>query len=154
LEAAVLTDRIGVKKTEFMENGAGNMRAIVYTAIFGAYDDLKQPAPQNEECDFICFTDSGLPPRVGAWSVIRVRPSGRLHPPMQAKKFKLLSHKVFPNGRLALRYAPLSLRRPCDMSIWVDGSFQIKSPDFVGSMRSALGGQDWAMFAHPHRNCI
>jgi hypothetical protein len=130
------------------------MRAVVYTAIFGNYDALKQPPPQDEPCDFVCFTDSKMPSRVGAWRVIRVRPDPAVHPRMQAKYFKLLSHRVFPHGRLAARYAPFSVRRRADLSIWIDASLQIKSSAFVRDMRDKLGAGDWAMFTHPDRDCI
>jgi len=130
------------------------MHAVVYTAIFGGHDTLKQPVPQDEPCDFICFTDIRMPSRVGAWRVIYIRHDSKLHPRMQAKWFKLLSHRIFPRGRLALRYAPFSLRRRADLSIWVDASLQIKGSGFVRDMRARLGGHDWAMFVHPDRDCI
>ena len=62
-------------------------RAVIYTAIFGDYDALNQPAPQEQPCDFICFTDMKLPPRAGAWRVVAVRRDPRLHPRLQAKRF-------------------------------------------------------------------
>jgi hypothetical protein len=129
------------------------MHAVVYTAIFGGYDVLKQPVPQDQSCDFICFTD-GRPSRQNGWRIIRVRRDRSLHPRMQAKQFKLLSHRIFPRGRLAWRYAPFSRRRPADLSIWVDASIQIKSSTFVRDLRAALGRHDWAMFVHPDRDCI
>jgi TOD1/MUCI70, glycosyltransferase-like domain len=130
------------------------MRTLVYTAIFGGHDTLKQPPAQNASCDFICFTDSELPERIGAWQIIPVAADPGLHPRMQAKRFKLLSHKLFCNGRLDCRHDPLHHCEPFDASIWVDGSLQIKSPAFVGDMRVTLGRHDWAMLAHPDRDCI
>ena len=128
--------------------------AIVYTAIFGGHDTLKEPVPQDESCEFICFTDTRMPSRVGAWRVIYVERDPKLHPRIQAKWFKLLSHKVFPRGRLAWRYAPFSRRRRANLSIWVDGSIQIKGSGFVRDMQAGLGGHNWAMFTHPTRDCI
>lgn len=130
------------------------MPAVVYTAIVGGHDSLKQPIPQDESCDFICFTDARIPSRADGWRVINVRRDPKIHPRMQAKWFKLLSHRVFPRGRLALRFAPLSPRPRTDLSIWVDGSFRIKTAKFVRDIRAALGGHDWAMFTHPDRDCI
>lgn len=130
------------------------MRSIIYTAIFGNYDELKQPPRQDTDCDFICFTDQHLPARVGAWTIIHERTRTGVHPRMQAKRFKLLSHKIFPRGRLALRYAPFSLRWRADLSIWIDASLQIKSSTFASDMRNKLGAGDWAMFIHPDRDCI
>jgi hypothetical protein len=73
---------------------------------------------------------------------------------MHAKYFKLLSHRVFPRGRLAARYAPFSVRRRADLSIWIDAHLQIKNPAFVSDMRGKLGSGNWAMFTHPDRDCI
>jgi len=130
------------------------MRAVVYTAIFDGHDTLKQPVPQDEPCDFICFTDARMPSRVGVWRVFHIRPDLALGPRVQARRFKLLSHRVFPGGRLALRYAPFSHRPRFDLSIWVDGSILIKSSSFVRDMRATLGTSDWVMFVHPDRDCV
>ena len=130
------------------------MRAVIYTAIFDGYDTLNQPAVQDEACDFICFTDMDLPRRVGAWRIVPIRRDRRAHPRLQAKHFKLMSHRVFPRGRLAWRYAVLSRRPHFDLSVWVDGSVRIMSPSFVGDMRERLADGPWAMFIHPDRDCI
>jgi len=129
------------------------MAAIVYTAIFGDYDTLKQPVTQTEPCDFICFSDKRMPARVGAWRIIRVKPD-RNDLPLESRRLKLLSHRVFPNGRLAWRYAPFSTRPRCDLLIWIDGSVSINNPAFVQDMRAEVGSHDWAVFAHPDRDCI
>ncbi len=129
------------------------MHAIVYTAILGGHDTLKEPIAQDVPCEFICFTEGKMPSRVGAWRVINVKPDAN-YPRLQSRRFKLLSHRIFPRGRLAWRYAPMSRRRRGDLLIWVDGSIQIKNPSFVRDMRAVLGEDDWAMFAHPDRDCI
>ena len=130
------------------------MRAVIYTAIFGGYDTLKEPVAQDRPCDFICFTDMELPPRVGAWRIIPVPRDPRLHPRMQAKYFKLMSHRIFPRGRLAWRYARLSRRPRFDLSVWVDGSVRVNSPRFLADMRASVADGAWAMFVHPDRDCI
>ena len=33
-------------------------KVIIYTAIFGGYDELVEPDYIPEDCDFVCFTDS------------------------------------------------------------------------------------------------
>jgi hypothetical protein len=130
------------------------MRALVYTAIFGGYETLKQPVPQNEPCDFVCFTDSKMQSRENCWQIIPVRRDPKIHSRMQAKRFKILSHKVFPGGRLTWRHAPFRHRSPVNLTIWIDGSLEIKSSTFVEDMRAALATHDWAVFAHPDRDCI
>lgn len=130
------------------------MHAVIYTAIFGGSDDLKQPTPQNESCDFICFADEDCRADAGIWRVSRTVPDLELGPRKQARRIKLLSHQVLSGGHPASQFQPLSLRRPADLSIWIDGSIRIKSPNFVRDMRAVLGEDDWAMFVHPDRDCI
>lgn len=130
------------------------MRAVVYTAVFGGYDALKQPAQQDETCEFICFTDAPISSRPNSWRIIHIKTDPRLSPRMQAKQFKLLSHRIFPGGRLAWRYAPFTRRHSADLSIWIDASVQIKSAGFVRDLRAGLGARDWAMFVHPDRDCL
>jgi O-antigen biosynthesis protein len=134
------------------------MRSVIYTAIFNNYDELKQPAVQDSDCDFICFTDQPMPARVGAWNVVHVNTRAGMHPRMQAKRFKLLSHKVFPYGLLAFRHrlwcGALSLRNRYACSIWVDGSLKIKGESFSRDMAAAAADPGWAIFRHMERDCI
>ena len=61
------------------------MRAVVYTAIFGGYDALKQPPPQDEPCDFICYTDGEMASRVGAWRIVHVKRDHKVTSPTTGK---------------------------------------------------------------------
>ena len=79
----------------------------VYTAIYGKYDNLKPFPQQTIDCDFICFTDGTAKPMPG-WRLIRSLRRKSDHPRMRAKYWKLLSHRVFPAGRLAPRYNMLN----------------------------------------------
>lgn len=127
------------------------MSAVVYTAIAGGYDELKQPVAQDTDCEFVCFTDAAGPARVGAWRMVRFEADPKVHPRLRAK-FKILSHEYFRDGRWKLSF--WSFARRLDVSIWVDGSLAIESPRFVSDMRARLGDGEWAMFAHPDRDCI
>ena len=131
------------------------MRTLVFTAIFGGYDELKQPQPQDVPCDFVCFTDSHWPRWVGNWRIYRVKSDSNLHPRIQAKRFKIQSHEILPHGRLAFAYdAIAALRRRYGSSIWVDGSIAIKSSAFARDMTNSIGQSGWALFQHPDRECI
>jgi hypothetical protein len=130
------------------------MTAVVYTAIFGNYDLLKQPASQDVDCEYLCFTDADMPPRAGAWRIIRVERDPGMHPRIQAKRFKILSHEIFPEGGLNTAYPPGLRNGRVDLSIWVDASISIKADTFVSDMRARLAGGEWAMFVHPDRDCI
>lgn len=133
---------------------AASMRYCVYTSIYGDYDTLLQPVAQTADTDFICFTDAKLPRRVGAWRVIRCNLHPTSHSRMKAKYFKIMSHKVFPGGRLAWRFDPLGRRPHYDAVIWVDGNLRIKDPGFAAAFAGHIGPHGWSMFIHPDRDCI
>lgn len=78
-----------------------------------------------------------------------------MHARMQAKIYKILSqHHLLSSGRLRFKSNPFWFRRRYDLSIWIDGSLQIKSSSFVRDMRQYVYDAPWAMFSHPDRDCI
>ncbi len=130
------------------------MRVCVYTSIYGNYDNLLQPVKQTIACDFLCFTEAPWPRQVGAWKVIRSGLNPDLHPRMRAKYFKVLSHRVFPGGRLAWHFDLLGRRPRYDAVIWVDGCLRIKDPGFAEAFAGHIGATGWSMFVHPNWDCV
>lgn len=74
---------------------------IIYTAIFGNYEELKEPLIVTPEWDYICFTDQPLKSNV--WKIVN---QSAENPLKEARHIKI---------RCA----------PPDKSIWVDASFTI-----------------------------
>ena len=108
---------------------------IIYTAIFGGYDDLKAH-PDLDGVRFVAFTDdANLEPN--GWE-IRYVPSNGLHPRDQAKEYKLFPHRFFDD----------------DTTIWIDGSHEIINPDFPYHVMASLVDSDFALYEHPWRDCI
>ena len=106
------------------------MKTIVYSAIYGDYDKPKaQPLKEKP----ILFTDTS---ESTDWEVRKVFREEE-HPRMKAKYFKCNSHKL-----------------DCDVSIWIDGSATIKTPDFEKWCLEQLGDGDIALIKHPDRGCI
>ncbi len=134
------------------------MGVCIYTAIYGDYDDLKAQPVQSVPTDFICFTESTRLHARAPWTIIRNNRLPGLHPCMRAKYYKVLSHRIFPNGRLSLSEAfTFGLRRvftPYDYTIWIDGNAQIRTSVFAETVISYIGQSGWAMFDHPERDCI
>ncbi len=112
-------------------------KMAVYTAIFGENDCLNEILEKNDDIDYYCFTDN---PKLTSktWSVIHCcgfYSTSRL----TAKVFKILPHHVFVNY---------------DYSIWIDGSYRIKSNlvelcnIFFKNKRNIL------FFSNPFRDCL
>ena len=107
---------------------------IVYSAIFGGYDDLK-PHPSCDLVDeWICYTDNP-DVRCDGWQTI-VEPQPFTHPRMAAKW-----RKCHPPTH-------------DDLTIWVDGSMSFRNGDFFEMVAGLLDQGDWVMFPHPDRTSI
>lgn len=119
------------------------MNPVVYTAIFGGYNELKTH-PDIPGVDWVAFTDT--PMDRDDWD-IRVRSASRVRsappskpirptPRREAKWFKLLPHVVL------YEY---------DLTIWIDGTVRVDSPRFVDEALACIGGSGIALWAHPER---
>lgn len=84
-------------------------RLVVYTALFGDYDLLRDPVGEFGDVDFVCFTDQAqLVSQV--WDIIHVPAEGR----SQVELNRL--YKFFPHKFL----------KEYTMSFYVDSNIQIK----------------------------
>ena len=113
-------------------------KIVVYTAIVGNYNPLRNPAQIEEGVDYVCFTDEPHWFRLANQTVWQGRPfpPGELDSTRTNRQVKLLPHRFFPDY---------------DTSVYVDGSIRI-----TGSIRALLAeyGQPKMLgFKHPKRNC-
>jgi glycosyltransferase involved in cell wall biosynthesis len=104
---------------------------VVYTAIFGGYDELRDPRERIPGVRYVCFTDNPWL-KSNVWDVRYCRPTG--DPLLQAKRYKILCHEAVN----------------CDVSLWIDARIELYG------LRNALQGltADIALLPHPRRNCI
>jgi len=65
-------------------------KLVVYTALFGDYDDLVDPREKFEGCDFICFTDQEHL-KSDIWEIKLIKEYD-IPPNMMNRKFKILPH--------------------------------------------------------------
>lgn len=104
---------------------------IIYTTIFGGYDELK-PQPMFENVKYVCYSDTSLDDK-GVWEVRVTQEFKQLSPRMKAKWFKCNSHKLFD-----------------EKSVFMDGSFALTKNAIGLIMRF----NHYGVFKHPQRNCI
>ena len=90
---------------------------VIYTAIFGKYDDLPTPQYIPDNWDFICFTDGDI--KSDVWNIKKTTPLYE-DSTRTARKYKILPHR-FLQGY--------------ENSIWIDGNFLIKN-DINGGLQS------------------
>ena len=131
------------------------MRALVYSSIYGGYDDLKEQAEQTVKTDFLMIGDDiGRYGTTSDWTMIDPSyfgyddilfnlPNNR----MRAKYWKLHPNEAHElmSGALGGKY---------DLVIWIDGSVKITDPEFVEKCAEWIGDKQMLLFKHPDRSCI
>ncbi|UVF18364.1 DUF616 domain-containing protein [Microvirga terrae] len=112
-------------------------RIVLYTAIFGEYDNLLLPDRIDPDVDYVCFTDR---PRndYGVWQM-RAVPYYHSDPTRIARWVKTHPHELFPDHEVA---------------IWLDANIILKGDihHYIGLV--AGKDADLGLIAHPHRACF
>ncbi len=113
-------------------------KIVVYTAITGHYDTLKEPPAELQKgVDFVAFLD--YEPAATSWQV-RPACSEFADPCRNAKFHKMLPHLCFPEA---------------EYSVWIDGSIQIDFRFPVAQLiEEYLKDYDFVTLKHPCRQCI
>ena len=106
---------------------------IIYTAIYGDYDELRQPVVADTSiAEWICVTDSDKQAG-GIWKNRRVPCT--LSNRRCARRAKILYHLLFKD----------------DIIIWHGGNVQLRGD--LTKLVASLGSADIAVLQHNHRDC-
>jgi len=115
-------------------------KRVIYTAIFGEYDNITEPSFIPDGWDFVCFTDGDI--KSDIWDVRKVLPLYE-DSTRNARKHKILPHRFLPEY---------------DYSIWVDGNILVKN-DVNELVEEYLSEVNVAMMNHvdnqlDSRDCV
>ncbi len=111
-------------------------RIVIYTAIFGDYDTLREPEVIPLGCDFVCFTDK--PQRSDVWQIRKVEPPVPGDMTRSNRRIKILAHEYLPEY---------------EYSVYVDGTELVKG-DMTELIQKYLQNANMAAFPHHERRCI
>lgn len=111
-------------------------RMVIYTAIFGKYDNLNDPTYVDDNCDYICFTDDDTLTS-NIWDIRIVKDLDVSHTRKMAEKYSVLPHKFFPEYEL---------------SVYVDGNVLIHG-DLREYAIKYMKHHNLLAFPHPWRCC-
>lgn len=112
-------------------------KGVIYSAITGKYDDIKEPDYVNSDLDYVMFTDN---PDITSdiWKVVLIHNEDNLDNVRLARKIKIMGHEYLPGY---------------DYSIWVDGKLKIKG-DLQQYINQYKGNQPILCFNHFANDCI
>lgn len=112
-------------------------KGVVYSAITGGYDEVKEPQYINPELDYIMFTDN---PNVKSvhWDVRLVDNPDGLDSTRLARRIKILGHEYL---------------KGYDYSIWVDGKLEIMA-DLLEYVHLYRENESILCFPHFYSDCI
>lgn len=106
------------------------MDKVIYTALFGNYEELKEPTVITPGWQYLCYTDQPLTSQT--WTIIHTEPMPTAQ--LTARWFKIMGFVDF------------------HQSIWVDAAFiiHVNLDEFWDKYHQG----DLSSPAHPHRDCI
>jgi len=112
------------------------MKNIIYTAIIGSYDELKEPLIITKDVDYFCFTDDENLVSDN-WKVVVIKNKRNLTQAQLARDVKINIHRYMLEFNKAL---------------WIDANQQINA-NLMFLFESNIE-YDFTLLMHPDRNCI
>lgn len=115
-------------------------KVIVYTSIFGSYDEILEPLCVDENCDYYIFTDQKIPEE-SIWKKVdnSLIPEYCNTPAKKNRYVKMFPHKLFD----------------CRYSIYIDGNLQLVGhPSQLVQNRLNECKTGIGMHLAPRENCI
>lgn len=108
---------------------------VVFTSIFGNYDDLNDPIVISDSIKYVCFTDN--PDMQSETWDVRIMPSHIPDDPHRSSRLiKLCGHRFLSEF---------------DYSFYIDGNMILK---VVPDVPNLLNGKSIAAEKHPARDCV
>ncbi len=111
-------------------------KGVVYSAITGEYDDVKEPDIVNPDFDYILFTDNENI-KSDIWDVRRIDNPEGLDEVRLARRIKIMGHEYLPGY---------------DFSIWIDGKMQIIG-DIKEYIQKYRQREPMLLFSHYINDC-
>lgn len=129
-------------KNKYTEQYSKSLRTtkdkiIVYTVNVGGYESVKEPKFIDPTVEYVLFTDNNSLVSKH-WKVIQL--TDKLEDPRRTSRLpKILAHKYLPEH---------------DVSVYIDSSLEIKTPDVRKMISECMEGKDIALFEHYKRKCV
>jgi len=123
------------------DHSPANPRVIVYTAITGSYETLRNPDVIDPKITYACFTDTPIWSNITnstVWKICKT-PRSTLDTTRKARQIKTQPHVFLDNNAF-------------DYSVWIDGNVNITGDIF--KLIESLGDFQFAGFKHYIRNCL
>ena len=113
-------------------------KKVIYSALVGDYDILKQPEVIREDYDYICFSNDIKEKSCGVW---KIRP---------------IFYENSENVRICryVKMHPHVLLPEYEFCIWLDCNQRLTTEHYERADQLVLDGQICAMVIHPERDCV
>lgn len=111
---------------------------IIYTCVFGGYDDLNEPLITDDRFEYIYFSNMPVHKKNSKWQYRHID-NEEMDNLYLSRYVKMLPHLFFTTN---------------DYSVYVDAKIQIENDEFYKMILEWVGRETkWAGFRHPERDC-
>ncbi|WP_182440223.1 glycosyltransferase domain-containing protein [Colwellia sp. RSH04] len=124
------------KHIESYMHTATNNKKVVYTAVFGNYDEVRNPEYVNEDWDYVCFTDN-LDLKSDVFEIKYVKAIFE-NPTKNARLIKVMPHLFLVNY---------------EYSLWIDGNIKLRGRN-IEELVSKGFAHSIALHKHSARDCV
>jgi hypothetical protein len=123
-------------------------RQVIYTAITGGRDCLKDPLHPDPKVEYLCFTDNPSL-KSSIWNIIAIPDNvihlftsteGAVDNTRLSRMYKLQPHRLLELDRSAV--------------LWIDGSILLKAKRISAFMKANLQGKKFIVFHNPKRSSV
>lgn len=112
-------------------------KGVIYSAVTGEYDDIKEPEMLIPRFDYVLFTDNDNI-KSDVWKIRKIENPEGLDNVRLARKIKIMGHEYLPEY---------------DFSIWIDGKMQIIG-DMEEYVRKYRQSEPMLCFNHFANDCV
>jgi len=128
-----------VKKYLEKKSKRGKARVVIYSAVAGNFDKLRNHQYLIDDFDYVLYTDE-MVDGLYAWEIRPMKEYYHKLPVRRAKYYKMFPDKLFPEY---------------EYSVWIDGKWEITGNDIETRVKQLIEmNAAIACMPHPRRNCI
>lgn len=132
----VSIENAGTTPASASAKATDKQRIIVYSALVGDYETVKEPEAIDPSVRYLLFTESAAL-KSDRWEVFRFDTLG-LNARRASRLPKILPHEYLPDH---------------DISVYLDSSLTMIEPDIEGMVKNSLQDSDIAAYPHFERDC-
>lgn len=128
------------------------LKIVIYTCIYGKYNNLRAHVKQNINCDYICFTDDETL-KNDVFKVIVYKPLDYYE---KKSEINPVNYNIINTILMRSHLDWVQPLKNYDICIYLDANATIQSPNLISETLQSIdiNNYDFIISKHPWRSCV